>query len=89
MAATGILASMLGFNDAQVALMIATYIALDSFGTATNVTGDGAISLLIARLSKGRLDSNDQKSVLGFAEKADLEAGRNHFDPEKYLEDIK
>ena len=89
MAATGILASMLGFNDAQVALMIATYIALDSFGTATNVTGDGAISLLIARLSKGRLDSDDQKSVLGFAEKADLEAGRNHFDPEKYLEDIK
>ena len=78
-----------GFNDAQVALMSATYIALESFGTATNVTGDGAISLLIARLSKGRLDSDDQKSVLGFAEKADLEAGRNHFDPEKYLEDIK
>nr|WP_231994823.1 dicarboxylate/amino acid:cation symporter [Vaginimicrobium propionicum] len=46
MTAAGILASMLGFNDAQVGLMIATYIAIDSFGTATNVTGDGALSMI-------------------------------------------
>ncbi|WP_022867572.1 dicarboxylate/amino acid:cation symporter [Schaalia vaccimaxillae] len=55
MAATGLLASMLGFNEAQVALMIATYIALDSFGTATNVTGDGAIALIIDKISQGRI----------------------------------
>lgn len=55
MAATGLLSSMLGFNDAQVALMIATYIALDSFGTATNVTGDGAIAMIVDRLADGRI----------------------------------
>lgn len=46
MTAAGLLASMLGFNEAQVGLMIATYIAIDSFGTATNVTGDGALSII-------------------------------------------
>ena len=55
MAATGLLSSMLGFDDAQVALMIATYIALDSFGTATNVTGDGAIALIIDRMAHGSI----------------------------------
>ena len=55
MAATGILQSMLGFDDSAVALMIATYIALDSFGTATNVTGDGAIASIMDRLTGGKL----------------------------------
>ncbi|UTR06911.1 dicarboxylate/amino acid:cation symporter [Alkalihalobacillus sp. LMS6] len=47
MAAVGILSSMLGFNEAAIALMIAIYLAQDSFGTATNVTGDGAIALIV------------------------------------------
>lgn len=47
MAALGILESMLGFNDSMLALMIALYIAQDSFGTACNVTGDGAIAVLM------------------------------------------
>ena len=47
MAALGILASMLGFGEREQALMIALYIAMDSFGTACNVTGDGAIALII------------------------------------------
>ena len=55
MTAAGLLSSMLGFNEAQVGLMIATYIAIDSFGTATNVTGDGAIAMIVDRLSKGRI----------------------------------
>lgn len=55
MAATGLLSSMLGFDDAQVALMIATYIALDSFGTATNVTGDGAIAIIVDRMTGGKI----------------------------------
>ena len=55
MAATGILQSMLGFDDSAVALMIATYIALDFFGTATNVTGDGAIAIIMDRLTGGKL----------------------------------
>jgi len=47
MASLGILQSMLGFDQSAQALMIALYIAMDSFGTACNVTGDGAIALVI------------------------------------------
>lgn len=47
MAALGLLASMLNFGENEQALMIALYIAMDSFGTACNVTGDGAIALVI------------------------------------------
>ena len=47
MAALGILESMLGFNQNMLTLMIALYIAQDSFGTACNVTGDGAIAMLM------------------------------------------
>lgn len=47
MAASGILMSNLGFNEAAVAFMIALYMAQDSFGTATNITGDGAVSAVI------------------------------------------
>lgn len=50
MASIGILQSILGFDDQAVALMIALYIAMDSFGTACNVTGDGAIAAIIDRL---------------------------------------
>lgn len=51
MAAVGILQSILGFDETAVALMIALYIAMDSFGTATNVTGDGAIAMIIDKYS--------------------------------------
>lgn len=50
MAAIGVLQSILGFDDTAVALMIALYIAMDSFGTATNVTGDGAIAVIIDKI---------------------------------------
>ncbi len=50
MAALAPLSSILGFGSEAQALMIALYIAMDSFGTACNVTGDGAISLVIDRL---------------------------------------
>lgn len=50
MASLGLLAGMLGFSAEAQALMIALYIAMDSFGTACNVTGDGAISLIVDRI---------------------------------------
>ena len=50
MASLGLLQSMLGFNQESLALMIALYIAMDSFGTACNVTGDGAIAIIVDRL---------------------------------------
>lgn len=49
MAAIGLLSSMLGFNETMIALMLALYLAQDSFGTATNVTGDGALTLITNR----------------------------------------
>lgn len=51
MAALGVLESMLGFDDTLQALMIALYIAMDSFGTACNVTGDGAIAVVVDKLA--------------------------------------
>ncbi len=50
MAALGLLQSMLGFDETAQGLMIALYIAMDSFGTATNVTGDGAIAVIVNRI---------------------------------------
>jgi len=61
MAATGLLASMLGFNDDMVALMIAAYIVIDSFGTAANVTGDGAIALVLNRFAAGKIEGHSAK----------------------------
>ena len=50
MASLGLLSSMLGFSEDAQGLMIALYIAMDSFGTACNVTGDGAIALIVDRI---------------------------------------
>ncbi|MGB9976006.1 dicarboxylate/amino acid:cation symporter [Thermovenabulum sp.] len=51
MAALGILQSMLGFGEAQLALMIALYLTQDSFGTACNVSGDNAIALIVDKIA--------------------------------------
>lgn len=52
MAALGLLESMLGFGETTQALMIALYIAMDSFGTACNVTGDGAIAVIVDKIAR-------------------------------------
>ena len=54
MAALGVLQTFLGFNAEQQAMMIALYITMDSFGTACNVTGDGAIALVVDRIYTGK-----------------------------------
>ncbi|KYG57590.1 dicarboxylate/amino acid:cation symporter [Planococcus maritimus] len=51
MAAIGLLEVMLGFDETMVALMIALYLAQDSFGTAANVTGDGALANIVDRFT--------------------------------------
>ncbi len=60
MAAAGLLSSMLGFDEGQLALMIAAYIAIDSFGTATNVAGDNAIALVVNKFAKGKIGKRDE-----------------------------
>ena len=52
MAALGLLQSMLGFDETAQGLMIALYIAMDSFGTATNVTVAGDIAIIVNRVNK-------------------------------------
>lgn len=47
MASLGILSGILHFTAEQNALMIALYISMDSFGTACNVTGDGALAVIV------------------------------------------
>ncbi len=55
MAALGLLESMLHFDPTLTSLMIALYLAQDSFGTACNVTGDGAIALMVNKISGNKL----------------------------------
>lgn len=54
MAALAPLGGILGFNSDAQALMIALYIAMDSFGTACNVTGDGALAIITEQLHKNK-----------------------------------
>ena len=51
MAALGVLESMLHFDPNMLTLMIALYLAQDSFGTACNITGDGAIALIVDKMT--------------------------------------
>lgn len=61
MASLGLLSGILGFTEAQNAMMIALYIAMDSFGTACNVTGDGAIAAIVDRIfSHGKKNIHTQ-----------------------------
>ena len=62
MTAIGLLQSMLGFDSSMIALMIALYLAQDSFGTATNVTGDATIAALTERISKA-IGANPDKEI--------------------------
>lgn len=52
MASIGVLQSILGFDPNMIALMVALYITMDSFGTACNVTGDGAIAIIVNKINK-------------------------------------
>ena len=55
-AALGLLETMLGFSQPMLSLMIALYVAQDSFGTATNIAGDGAIALMVNKISGNKLN---------------------------------
>ena len=52
MASLGIIISVLGFDQSGTALMLTIFALQDSFGTACNVTGDGAIALMLTGLYK-------------------------------------
>ena len=52
MASVGLLESIMGFGPEQTALVMTLYLALDGYGPACNVTGDGAIALVIDSIFK-------------------------------------
>ena len=54
MASVGLLESIMGFSPEQTALVMTLYLALDGYGPACNVTGDGAIAIVIDKLFKGK-----------------------------------
>ena len=60
MASLAPLGSILGFGENEQALMIALYIAMDSFGTACNVTGDGAIALVVDKLNRNKTNVEEK-----------------------------
>ena len=55
MASLGIIISVLGFDDSGVALMLTIFALQDSFGTACNVVGDGALALMLNGIFKKEL----------------------------------
>jgi Na+/H+-dicarboxylate symporter len=75
MASLGLLSSMLGFDANMQGLMIALYIAMDSFGTAGNVTGDGAIALIMDKIAS-RMKSAVPAVPAGVAE--DVKMDQKH-----------
>jgi len=62
MAALGLLQSVLGFNEIMLSLMIALYITQDSFGTACNISGDGALSAIVDRLNRVFFKKDNQEA---------------------------
>ena len=52
MASLGLITGVLGFGDSGTALMLTIFALQDSFGTACNVTGDGALTLILTGYTK-------------------------------------
>lgn len=66
MASLGLITGVLLFDDAGTALMLAIFALQDSFGTACNVTGDGALTLMLTGYVEkhGIKDENLQAPIL-------------------------
>lgn len=52
MASLGLIMGVLGFNETGTALMLTIFALQDSFGTACNVTGDGALTMILTGYAK-------------------------------------
>lgn len=62
MAALGLISSMLGFTATMQQLIIALHFSQDSFGTATNVTGDQAVALVVDKIDN-KLHATDVQTA--------------------------
>jgi hypothetical protein len=61
LASATIAESALGFTPERYALVIATYMALDGMGTACNLTGDGAIALIMDKIQQRNIKGTMQQ----------------------------
>lgn len=52
MASLGLITGILGFDETETALMLTIFALQDSFGTACNVTGDGALTIILTGYAK-------------------------------------
>ncbi|MEW9095037.1 MAG: dicarboxylate/amino acid:cation symporter [Clostridiaceae bacterium] len=64
MASLGLITGILGFTDAAVALVLTIFALQDSFGTACNVTGDGAIALMLMGICKKNNINVEKEAVI-------------------------
>ena len=63
MASLGLITGVLGFDNAGTALMLAIFALQDSFGTACNVTGDGALTMMLTGYAdKHNIQESDIKA---------------------------
>lgn len=65
MASLGLITSVLGFNETGTALILTIFALQDSFGTACNVTADGALTLMLTRVAnkKNIKEESEEKSI--------------------------
>ena len=64
MASLGLITGVLGFNEAGTALMLTIFALQDSFGTACNVTGDGALTLILTGYAeKHKIEAESLNSI--------------------------
>lgn len=65
MASLGLISGVLGFDETGIALMLTIFALQDSFGTACNVTGDGALTLILTGYVKRKEEKLSQKKQYG------------------------
>lgn len=66
-ASLGIVISVLGFNEAGTALLLTIFALQDSFGTACNITGDGALTLILTKIeSKLEIKTQQKTENIGY-----------------------
>ena len=66
MASLGLITGVLGFDETGTALMLTIFALQDSFGTACNITGDGALTMILSGYAKRhKIGEQDLKRMSG------------------------
>ena len=63
MASLGLITSVLGFNETGTALILTIFALQDSFGTACNISGDGALSAIVDKLNRVFFKKDKQQDL--------------------------